>query len=164
MKNVHVPLRTWFVAGGLLVIITVIPLIGCSELRDRRSSPTEPEENSEAAPKPVLDIESVASFYANRPDSETVGVYSALEELVMRTPAGDYLLAYETSPGMNVATFRATKAAMVYIGLLSGQQAINAWLVPGTISSIPADAQESNMVTLCTWPGSSTSYTEIFSK
>lgn len=149
--------RIW---RGLIIVglLVSVGLAGC--WRDEPDSLTGPE----GVEQPVT-AAGVSNFYARGGVTELgdeFGVYAQPGEFVVQLPPGDYLIAYQTQSGMYAAVARAAKTSLIYIGLNSGEEVINALVFTGTISTIPDDAWVSGDVILCSWPKSSTPSWKIF--
>lgn len=104
----------------------------------------------------------IANFYASRGHSDEYGVYIGNEIFVVQVPAGDYMLRYKTNLGTFYIVFRATEKSFLYVGLQSGDAIVDATIFPGTIFDTSKESQTYGVVTLYVWPGSSTTWQEIF--
>jgi len=143
MKNVQ-PLR-WLV----LVVILVVGVSVWAYAES--SSPSTPE----IAKHP-------ANFYAGRGFSDEYGAYVGNEVFVVQVPAGDYLLRYKTNVGTFDLVLRATEKALLYVGLVTGDKVIDAFIYPGTVFDTSRDTQAHGIVTLFVWPGSSITWRDVF--
>jgi len=112
-------------------------------------------------------IQSVAghpgNFYANPGLTEGLAAYVGKEVFVVQVPAGDYRLYYKTNLGEYNLVLRASATALLYVGLATGDQVIDATIYPGTITNTSGATQTHGLVTLFMWPGGPvTDWNEVF--
>jgi hypothetical protein len=131
------------------LIVAVILIVGISVCNRAQSS------NSPTA-------DQFTNFYAGRGNSDEYGVYIGNEVFVVQVPDGDYVLRYETDLGTFDLVFRATEKSLLYVGLTAGDTLINMTVFPGTIFDTSKESQTYGAVTLFVWPGSSTTWQDVF--
>jgi hypothetical protein len=107
------------------MFLFTVSFFGCEFWENKNgTSPTSPS---------VKNPEQFASFYVGRGISDQIGVYKGTEFFQINVPTGDYLLTYTTNLGTFEIVFRATKSALLNIGLQPGDEVQEVSLQKGTI-------------------------------
>ena len=101
-------------------------------------------------------------FYSGKGDGQFGAFVNENSEFQISVPAGDFLLTYVTTAGTYYVAFRATKAAVLHIGMHDNVTVVEASVQKGHITDESGDTWPSNDVTLFAWPGSDARWKDVF--
>ncbi|GAK52130.1 hypothetical protein GobsU_17960 [Candidatus Moduliflexus flocculans] len=139
--------------SGLILASALIAglMISCKE--ESSSKPTSP--NIPIYPEgQTSDNSNQMGFYSAKGDGQFGAFVNENSEFQISVPAGEFLLTYVTNTGTYYVAFRATNAAILFIGLNKGGQVLEASVQKGKITNESQKNWRSNSVTLFAWPGS----------
>lgn len=147
--------------SGLILATALIAglMIGCKE--ESSSKPTAP--NIPIYPEgQTSENSNEMGFYSAKGDGQFGAFVNENSEFQISVPAGEFLLTYVTNSGTYYVAFRASKAAVLYIGLHQHVNVIEAAVQRGKITNESQKKWQSNDVTLFAWPGSDSAWNGVF--
>ncbi len=147
--------------SGLILAsaLSVGLMIGCKE--ENSSKPTAP--NIPVGPDwQTSENSNEMGFYSAKGDGQFGAFVNENSEFQISVPAGEFLLTYVANGATYYVAFRATDAAILHIGMHPGVTVSEASVQKGKITNESSKNWQSNSVTLFAWPGSSTTWKDVF--
>ncbi len=127
----------------LCLISLLVMFTGCAD--NSGKSPTTPEQKNTEQPP---------NFWASEGNSEGFGAYVGSGFFKVSVPQGDYLLTYSTwNSGAYHLAFRASRKAILDVGLMPGAQVFDVSIQQGAVIPASGETWISEPVTLYSWPG-----------
>jgi hypothetical protein len=104
----------------------------------------------------------MSNFYAGPGNGNKFGIYKRRGELMVDVLEGQFLLTYTTLLGTFHVVFEATTPSVLTIGLLEGDDVIQAFLQRGNISETSTGLYQVSGLTVFAWPGMGSVWDDIF--